>query len=70
LRLENEPEIALLKNRTAPSCRARWVAAARDALVQHLRDEVAARLAIPVEDVDSVIRVVRSRIDISLERIL
>jgi hypothetical protein len=31
---------------------------------------VAARLAIPVEDVDSVIRVVRSRIDISLERIL
>ncbi|HEY0994159.1 MAG TPA: sigma factor-like helix-turn-helix DNA-binding protein [Kofleriaceae bacterium] len=112
LRLENEPEIALLKNRhgaelsvalrdalarlderqrallrysvvegasidrigemygVSRSSAARWVAAARDALVQHLRDEVAARLAIPVEDVDSVIRVVRSRIDISLERIL
>jgi RNA polymerase sigma-70 factor (ECF subfamily) len=112
LRLENEPEIALLKNRhgaelsvalrdalarlderqrallrysvvegasidrigemygVSRSSAARWVAAARDALVQHMRDEVAVRLAIPIEDVDSVVRVVRSRIDISLERIL
>ncbi len=49
---------------------ARWVAAARDQLGDHIRAEVAARLAISKTDVDSLIDVVRSRIDVSLERIL
>jgi RNA polymerase sigma-70 factor (ECF subfamily) len=49
---------------------ARWLAAARDALGDRIRTEVAARLAIPPADVDSLLDVVRSRIDVSLERIL
>jgi RNA polymerase sigma-70 factor (ECF subfamily) len=48
----------------------RWVTAARDALGEHLRREVSARLAIPLEDVDSIVRAVHSQIDISLARIL
>ena len=49
---------------------ARWCAAARDALGDRIRSEVAARLEIPATDVDSLIALVRSRIDVSLERIL
>ena len=49
---------------------ARWCAAARDALGDRIRAEVASRLEIPVQDVDSLIALVRSRIDVSLERIL
>ncbi|HUJ59825.1 MAG TPA: hypothetical protein VLX92_15080 [Kofleriaceae bacterium] len=49
---------------------ARWIAAARDALADHVRGEVAARLAIDKREVDSLIELVRSRIDVSLERIL
>jgi RNA polymerase sigma-70 factor (ECF subfamily) len=49
---------------------ARWIAAARDLLGDGIRGEVAARLAIDKRDVDSLIDVVRSRIDVSLERIL
>jgi RNA polymerase sigma-70 factor (ECF subfamily) len=48
----------------------RWVAAARDALGEHLRREVSQRLAIPLEDVDSIVRAVHSQIDVSLARIL
>lgn len=49
---------------------ARWVAAARDALGDALRKEAAARLAIPIDDVDSIVREVHSQIDVSLARIL
>ena len=49
---------------------ARWVAAARDLLADAIRVEVAGRLAIDPREVDSLIDLVRSRIDISLERIL
>jgi RNA polymerase sigma-70 factor, ECF subfamily len=49
---------------------ARWCAAARDALGDRIRNEVASRLEIPTDDVDSLIALVRSRIDVSLERIL
>ncbi len=49
---------------------ARWAAAARDSLGERIRAEVAARLAIDQGDVDSLIALVRSRIDVSLERIL
>jgi RNA polymerase sigma-70 factor (ECF subfamily) len=49
---------------------ARRVAAARDALGAAIRIEIARRLAISVADVDSVVRLVQSRIDVSLERLL
>ena len=49
---------------------ARWVAAARDALGDRIRTEVAKRLAIDEAEVDSIIELVRSRIDVSLERVL
>ena len=49
---------------------ARWVAAARDALGDLIRTEVAKRLAIDELEVDSLIALVRSRIDVSLERVL
>ena len=49
---------------------ARWVAAARDQLGDLIRGEVASRLSIDQSEVDSLIELVRSRIDISLERIL
>jgi len=49
---------------------ARWVAAARDLLAEEIRKQVAGRLAIAPHEVDSLIELVRSRIDISLERIL
>ncbi|HET9988029.1 MAG TPA: hypothetical protein VFQ65_05910 [Kofleriaceae bacterium] len=49
---------------------ARWVAAARDLLAEGIRAEIAGRLAIDPREVDSLIELVRSRIDISLERIL
>ena len=48
----------------------RWITAARDALGEHLRREVSTRLAIPLDDVDSIVRAVGSQIDISLARIL
>jgi RNA polymerase sigma-70 factor (ECF subfamily) len=49
---------------------ARWVAAARDALGELIRAEVASRLDIDKLEVDSLIALVRSRIDVSLERVL
>jgi RNA polymerase sigma-70 factor (ECF subfamily) len=49
---------------------ARRVAAARELLGEAIRAQLSARLAIPVDEVDSVVRLVQSRIDVSLERIL
>lgn len=49
---------------------ARRVAAVRDELGELMRIELAARLAIPVEEVDSVVRLVQSRVDVSLSRLL
>jgi RNA polymerase sigma-70 factor (ECF subfamily) len=49
---------------------ARWIAAVRDQLGEHIRDELAQRLRVPVDDVDSIIRLVQSRIDVSLARVL
>lgn len=48
----------------------RWISAARDALGDHVRREVSARCAIPVNEVDSIVRLVHSQIDVSLARIL
>lgn len=49
---------------------ARRVAAAREELGGAIRAELAARLAISVDEVDSIVRLVQSRIDVSLERLL
>jgi RNA polymerase sigma-70 factor (ECF subfamily) len=49
---------------------ARWVAAARETLGQLLRDEIATTLSIPITEVDSIVRLVQSRIDVSLARLI
>ena len=49
---------------------ARRVAAARDQLGDAIRTELAARLAISVSDVDSIVQLVQSQLDVSLERLL
>jgi RNA polymerase sigma-70 factor, ECF subfamily len=49
---------------------ARRVAAARDTLGTAIRTELAARLAISLDEVDSIVRLVQSGVDLSLERLL
>jgi len=49
---------------------ARRVAAARAELGAAIRDQLAARLAISLGEVDSIVRLVQSRVDVSLERLL
>lgn len=49
---------------------ARRVAAARDELGAAIRAALAARLEISVDEVDSIVRLVQSRIDVSLEHLL
>jgi RNA polymerase sigma-70 factor (ECF subfamily) len=49
---------------------ARWIAAAREQLGKRIRDELALRLKIDVAEVDSIVRLVQSRIDVSLDRVL
>ena len=49
---------------------ARWIAAAREQLGKKIRDELAARLKIDVDEVDSIVRLVQSRIDVSMDRLL
>lgn len=49
---------------------ARWIAAVREQLGDQIREQLAARLRVAVDDVDSIVRLVQSRIDVSLERVL
>ncbi|HSK02339.1 MAG TPA: hypothetical protein VK932_13900, partial [Kofleriaceae bacterium] len=49
---------------------ARWANGARGALVAATRTQLAARLAVSAEEVDSVIRLVRSQLDASVVRYL
>lgn len=49
---------------------ARWVAAARESLGDAIRDALATRLKIKVTEVDSIVRLVKSKIDVSLDRVL
>ncbi len=49
---------------------ARWANRARGALVAATRTRLAARLAVPVEEIDSVIRLVQSKLDASVVRYL
>jgi RNA polymerase sigma-70 factor (ECF subfamily) len=48
----------------------RWIAAAREALADRVREQVAQRLAVASEEVDSIVRLVQSQVDISLARVL
>jgi RNA polymerase sigma-70 factor (ECF subfamily) len=49
---------------------ARWLAEARELLGAAIRDELASRLQIAASEVDSIVRLVQSRVDLSLERLL
>ncbi len=49
---------------------ARWLTRARGALVSTTRSRLAAKLSMPVEEIDSVIRLVQSRLDASVVRYL
>lgn len=49
---------------------ARWLADARAALGDAIRTELAARLRIATSEVDSIVRLVQSRVDMSLDRLL
>ncbi|MEO8704768.1 MAG: helix-turn-helix domain-containing protein [Kofleriaceae bacterium] len=49
---------------------ARWITEARDQLGERIREVLAERLEISVDDVNSIIRLVQSRVDMSLERLL
>jgi RNA polymerase sigma-70 factor (ECF subfamily) len=49
---------------------ARWTAAAREELGVAIRAELAKRLSISVDEVDSIVRMVQSRIDVSMARLL
>jgi hypothetical protein len=46
------------------------VTAARDELGDAIRTELATRLAVSTDEVDSVVRLVQSRVDVSLARLL
>jgi RNA polymerase sigma-70 factor, ECF subfamily len=49
---------------------ARWLVAARDALAEHTRRFLGAALGASVSEIESIIRLVRSRVDVSLERLI
>ncbi|MBA2544375.1 MAG: transcriptional regulator, partial [Deltaproteobacteria bacterium] len=49
---------------------ARWLNRSRGALVAATRNRLAARLSMPIEEIDSVIRLVQSRLDASVVRYL
>jgi RNA polymerase sigma-70 factor (ECF subfamily) len=48
----------------------RWMTSIRQDLGERIRAELASRLHVAVEDVESIVRLVRSRVDISLDRVL
>jgi RNA polymerase sigma-70 factor (ECF subfamily) len=48
----------------------RWLAAARDKVMTATRDHVAASLAAPADELDEMFALVRSRVELSVERLL
>jgi RNA polymerase sigma-70 factor, ECF subfamily len=52
------------------STTARWVQAARAAVVDGTRRELAARLRVDSEEIDSIMRLIRSNLDVSLPSLL
>jgi RNA polymerase sigma-70 factor (ECF subfamily) len=49
---------------------ARWLTEAREVLGAAIRTELATRLQVAADEVDSIVRLVQSRVDMSLERLL
>lgn len=49
---------------------ARWVTAAREALLEGARKQLAKRTGLPMEELDSLLRMIESRLDASVERLL
>ncbi len=49
---------------------ARWVAAARMTLLDQTRGRLVAKLGVAADEVDSIIRLVRSQLDISIHQLL
>jgi len=49
---------------------ARWIAAARETLGDLVRREVEAQLGVKPDEIDSIIRLVQSRVDLSLARLM
>ncbi len=49
---------------------ARWLVAARESLASAIQDELVERLDVEADEVASIIRIVQSRVDVSLERLL
>lgn len=49
---------------------ARWIAAAREQLGEAIRVELGGRLQVPEDEITSIIRLVQSRVDVSLDRVL
>lgn len=49
---------------------ARWIAAAREQLGDAIRAQLAGRLQVPEDEITSIIRLVQSRVDVSLDRVL
>lgn len=49
---------------------ARWIGAARARLGEKIREELATRLRVAEDEITSIIRLVQSRVDISLDRVL
>jgi RNA polymerase sigma-70 factor (ECF subfamily) len=52
------------------STAARWLAAARQALLSHTHEELRTRLKLSVSEIDSLANLIRSRIDLSLAKLL
>jgi len=52
------------------STAARWLVKAREAVLDGTRDRLAAKLRLTEAEVDSVLRLIRSRIDVSIEKLL
>jgi RNA polymerase sigma-70 factor (ECF subfamily) len=49
---------------------ARWIAAAREGIFARAREELSRRFGIAADEVDSIVRLVQSRLDVSMERVL
>jgi RNA polymerase sigma-70 factor, ECF subfamily len=49
---------------------ARWIAAARETLGELIRKEIASQLEVAADEVDSIVRLVQSRVELSLERLI
>lgn len=49
---------------------ARWLAAVREDIADKVRSNLAERLALPEDQVSSIVRLVQSRIEVSMERLL